>query len=106
MDETQDVLHRLNQLEGEVLVTAAAYTVRERDDIIVCNTTSNAITITLPRATNGKRLTLLRSAGGNNVTVSPVGSDTINGAASATISASYAPLVLKASAVLSSWVSA
>lgn len=88
----------MEQLEKETTVTFAMtpYSVATADDILLCNTSGGAITVTLPAAARGRRLTLLRTTGANNVTVNPAGSDTINGAASATITASYTPLRLKA----------
>ena len=52
------------------------------DDIIVCDTTSNVIAITLPEAASslGKRYVIfLETDGGNNVTVTCAGADTLDG---------------------------
>lgn len=103
---SRDSLLYLYQLEKETTVTAATYTVRTADDVVLCDTTSNAITITLPLAINGRRLTVLRIAGGNNVTVAAAGSNTVNGAASVVVSSSYSPLRLKANAARTGWYSA
>lgn len=96
----------LEQLEKETSVTFAMtpYAVVSADDILLCNTSGGAITVTLPLAARGRRLTILRTTGANNVTVNPSGSDTINGDASATVSSSYAPLRLKATS--GGWYSA
>lgn len=96
----------LEQLEKETPVTFAMtpYTVATADDILLCNTSGGAITVTLPPAGRGRRLTILRITGANNVTVNPSGSDTIDGAASATVTASYTPLRLKATS--GGWYSA
>jgi len=52
------------------------------DNVIVCDTTSNVIAITLPEAASslGKRfLIFLETDGGNDVTVTCAGSDTLDG---------------------------
>ena len=92
---THDTLARLQDLERAVSVTAD-YTVRREDDIILVDATAGVVVVTLLVARGGKHQTVIRTAGANNVTVTPAGTDTINGGATATVSSSYTPLRLKA----------
>lgn len=72
------------------------YTVDSDDDYILIDTTAGIITLTLPNAISRRKLIVIKTAGGNNITISPVGTDTINGASSLTITTSYSPVRLKA----------
>lgn len=92
---TIDQLHRMQELERVVTVTSN-YSVGRNDDIIFVNTTSGAVTVTLPLANAGQHVIISRVSGANNVTVSAQSGETVNGAASQTISSSYTPLRLKA----------
>jgi len=69
--------------QGDVTAqTATPKTLDLGDDVVVCNTTSNVIAITLPEAASslGKRyLIFLETDGGNNVTVTCAGADTLDG---------------------------
>jgi hypothetical protein len=82
-----------SQEKGTAVVSH--YTVRSDDDYVLVDTTSGAVTITLPSTISRRKLTIIRTAGANNVTISPSGTDTIDGAASKTISVSYTPVRLK-----------
>lgn len=56
-------------------------------DVILVDTTGGAVTLTLPDATYGAReLTIRRKAGTASITVTPYGTQKINGASSLTIS--------------------
>jgi hypothetical protein len=66
------------------------------DDDYVFAAASAPYTITLPVATNGRVLTIVRTSGTSTITVARSGTDTINGASSVNITTSYAPLCLKA----------
>ena len=75
-----------NVLAGAVTHTVTSQTTSSltlgTHAVVVCDTTSNAIAITLPEAANnlGKRYVIfLETDGGNDVTVSCSGSDTLNG---------------------------
>ena len=92
---TQDQLHQLNELERVRVITSSGGLAHD-DDILLLNSSSGVLSLTLPRARGGKRLTLTRVAGANNITLSRSGSDTINGATTMTISSSYSPVRLKA----------
>ena len=79
----------LHQINGGVqrttrTVTAATFTVdtTTTDDVIYTDSTSNAITITLPTATNGRVLVIQDKTGKaatNHITVTPPGTVQING---------------------------
>lgn len=62
-------------------VTAASLALNTTHDVLVCDTTSNAIALTLPAASaSGKEYTvLLRTDGGNNVTLTSATGDTLDG---------------------------
>src|SRR3990167_2432058 len=83
-----------DSLERVTTVTMA-YTIDEGDDYVLVNTTAGAVTVTLPDAITLKKVTIIRTAGANNVTITPVGTDTVDGSASKTISSSYSPVRLK-----------
>ncbi len=92
---THDTLKRLQQLKN-VISVSSHYTALKKDDIILVDTTSSGITVTLPLASNGIEFTIIRIAGANSVTVARSGSDTINGAASVNITSTNAPQTFKA----------
>ena len=61
--------------------TESSLTLDMNHDVLVCDTTSNAIALTLPEAANspGKQyIVFLGTDGGNDVTISCVGSDVLN----------------------------
>lgn len=73
------------------------------EDLILANTSSNSITVTLPKSGGaGKEFIVFKTHASNTVTINPVGADTINGGASLTITASYGSYWLKA--VSGGWV--
>lgn len=70
-----------------VQIVTASRAVSLIDDVILVDTTGGAVTLTLPDATYGAReLTIRRKAGTANITVTPYGTQKINGASSLTIS--------------------
>jgi hypothetical protein len=83
-------------LQGQERVTAvsAAYTATYDDDVLLI-TANSPFTVTLPLA-RSRRITLVRVVGASTVTVARTSTDTINGATSVSITASYTPLTLKA----------
>lgn len=85
-----DELHRMQQLETVVFVTAN-YTCRQQDDFIFVNTTGGAVTITLCPANYGQHITISRYAGANNVTIAASVGETVNLAASVSITSSFVP---------------
>jgi hypothetical protein len=92
---TNDQRQRMQQLENVEFVSANWSATRESDFIFV-DSTSGAVAITLPEARAGQHITVSRTAGANNVTLLPTGTDTINGAPSKVISATNVPVRLKA----------
>jgi len=78
-----------------VTSVTSAYTLAAKDDWLLVDTTAGAVTITIPAPRNGRKFSIIRTAGANDVTVSGA---TINGAASFTISTSYIPVSFKAGA--------
>ena len=63
-------------------IASASYAAQQFDDILVCDTTSAAIAITLPPARNGKELIVVFNAGTNAITITPNSGDTIESTAS------------------------
>jgi hypothetical protein len=72
------------------------YTVRYADDYVLVDSTAGVTTLTLPLARAGFTVTILRSAGANNVVVAATAPDTVNGAASVNITSSFVPQTFKA----------
>ncbi len=75
-------------------ISSSTYTLDSTttDYIVYTNSTSNAITLTLPAPTNGRILVIedkSGTAGTNNITVDPHASETINGKSSFVISQNY-----------------
>lgn len=80
-----------------VTTVSAAYTAALDDHLILANVTGSGFTITLPPAATAKglHLTLKRIDNvGGAVTISPSGSDTIEGATSRSLSAQFASVSL------------
>lgn len=76
-------------------IVIASGNINYTDDYLFVDTTGGAVILTLPLAKGGNKFTVVRIAGANNVTISRTAPDTVNGAASITISASYSPVSLK-----------
>jgi hypothetical protein len=71
----------------------ASTAILSNDFAIIANSTSGAITVSLPPAAtaNGRVFVVKRvNAGANNVTVDPFGSETIDGAATNVLSTQWA----------------
>jgi hypothetical protein len=89
-------VHQINGgLSGTTnTITSATYILDSvtTDYIVYTNSTSTAITLTLPAPTNGRILVIedkAGTAGTNNITVNPHSSETINGKSSFVISQNY-----------------
>lgn len=83
----------------------AAYTATALDHTILANAAGGAFTVTLPKAADnkGKILCVKRTnSGANAVTIARQGSDTIDGAATVTLSAQYASRLLQSDG--SNWI--
>lgn len=74
----------------------SAYTATANDDVITCSASSAAFTVTLPAATGtGAKLLIVKTDSSSNaITVSPSGTDTIEGSTSKSISSQYGKLGL------------
>ena len=76
-----------------VLATkTSAYTIVEGDDVVPCDATGAAFSVTLPAAAQftGMNFTVIKiDAAANNVTLDGNGSETINGAATYAITAQW-----------------
>ncbi len=71
---------------------SGAYTATATDEVINCDGTGGAFSITLPTAVgiSGTRYTIRKSDGGGNaITIDPAGAETINGSATVALSAQY-----------------
>ena len=76
----------VDEIPAAITSADSPYTMGNTDHVIRCDTTTNLIQITLPAAgsNNGTRYIIaLETDGGNDVTISRAGTDTINGATTA-----------------------
>ena len=94
-DITHDQVLQFQDSESVRTVTTTG-NVTYNDDILLVNTTSGAVSLTLPIARGGKTYSVVRTAGANTVTLLPASGNTINAAASVVISASFTPVRIKA----------
>jgi len=77
-----------------VLIEDSEYEISDNDSIILCDTSSNSITVTIPTAqTEDGRELVIKDYGGNsntnNITVDTEGSETIDGESDITINTDY-----------------
>lgn len=86
-------LEQLNSLKKPIRISAS-HIARYTDDIILVDTSGGVVAITLPAPRNSNECVIIRVAGANAVNITSV-SGLIDGAASASISASYTPKRLK-----------
>lgn len=91
---TADDLRRMHELE-KIVWPNTNYTVTQEDDIVFVDAT-NPVTVTLPKALGGKRISISRVVGASNVTIAAAVGETVNGAASIIINTSFQPHRLKA----------
>jgi hypothetical protein len=91
---TNDTVQGFASVEHVAELTTT-YLAKYNDDVLALDSTAAPFTVTLPTPRNGKRYVVVRIAGANSVTVATV-SGNIDGAATATISADFTPLRLKA----------
>ena len=84
------------QASENVRVVTTTGVVTYNDDILVVNTTSGAVTLTLPKVRGGKTYSIVRTAGANAITIVPTAGDTINLTSSVSISSNFVPMRLKA----------
>lgn len=93
-----DTWASLLEQDPAVASKTAAYTATALDDLILCDATSGAFTVTLPKAAdnNGKELTVKKTdASANAVTLDGNGSETIDGAATVALSSRYASRTIR-----------
>jgi hypothetical protein len=86
-------------------ITAAAYTMTQDDTIIQIDPTSNNITVTLPAWRAGDFYIFKRITGGvNTVTIDGAGGDTIDGAATFTLTDQWASKTIHAGCSSGTWI--
>ena len=81
-----------NRLCPDYATKTASYTVTPDDQLLLCDATSGAITLTLPAASTmaGKSVTAMKvDSSGNAVTFDADGSETINGSGTYALSSQY-----------------
>lgn len=93
---THDTVLQLQAVDHRTEVSGSTYTVTQLDDILLCDTTSNNVTLTLPKAKFGREFEVIKMAIPYTVTVLPTSPDTILGATGLTISSQYDAIRLKA----------
>jgi hypothetical protein len=92
---TRTAARAINQLAAarlNVQAKDAAYTITDGDDVILCDATSAAFTLTLPKAgLHGGRVFYLKKvdASANAITIDGDGSETIDGAATQSLSVQW-----------------
>jgi hypothetical protein len=84
-------------LVAGITTKIAAYTATASDHTILCNATGGAFTITLPAASNTGLVFVIKKtdASGNAVTVDGAGAETIDGAATVSLSAQWASIMIQ-----------
>lgn len=92
---THATLQRLQQLTRQTTVTGS-YTVVDGDDLVLCDTTSTSITVTMPLSKNGRDIHIIKLAAANTMTIQASGTDTISGAASWAATVRWTAFHLKA----------
>jgi len=91
---TQDFLRSLQQVAKDVSISAN-YSVRNDDNVVLCNTTTGNITVTLPRSRRGVEYTFIKTAASNTLTIDGSGAETINGSATLVMSSVWSSRTLK-----------
>ena len=91
---TIDQLRRMYELEQVVFITTN-YDSKPTDDIIFVDA-SSPVTVTMPFASGGRHAIISLIGSAASVSVVPQSGETINGAASYSITTQYKPLRLKA----------
>lgn len=81
-----------NQIKKPVTISAANYVVSAGEDILYCTATT---TVTLPLATRGRELHVIKAFTGGSITLNCSSTNTIMGASALTIIRDYASVYLK-----------
>lgn len=109
---------RLGRLAGHVAqlqftghrILTAADTLTEADHVVLCDSTGGSFAVTLPAASSvpGKEYCIKKTVAANTVTITPAGSDTLDGAASLGVTTqwqnTWIKSVITASPATWSWV--
>jgi hypothetical protein len=91
-------LHVTGSVAASITTKTANYTATATDYTIICNNTSGAITISLPAASGcaGRIYNIKKSSAAlNNVVIDPNGSETIDGAATRTLTVQYEGVLIQ-----------
>lgn len=91
---THASLEQMQAIE-KVFGPTADYTATYQDDILPVDSTLAPVNITLPFSKAQRELIVVRVKGANTVTITAAVGDTVNGAASISITTSYAPRRIK-----------
>jgi hypothetical protein len=83
-DEWDNV--KLEAVNYQVVTKTGAYTATPDDDVILVDTDGGAVTISLQALANFTHPLIIKNVGSNNVVIDPNGAETIDGAATYTIS--------------------
>ena len=77
---------------GDDRTVTAATTITDSDELVLVDTTSGSVTVTLPTALGrkGRRFTVKKLIAANTLTLAGAGSDTIDGAATVGLTTRYA----------------
>lgn len=92
---TQALLQGLQNIQ-KVLSATASYAASLDVDYNLIDTTVGVVSVTLPKARGNRVLVFTRTAGTNNIVLSPQLPDTVNGGTSLVITTSHAPVRLLA----------
>ena len=92
---SHDTLVGIQQTENVKTVTAN-YIVASIDDYLLVDTTSGNVTLTLPKAKNGRLLFFKKIVAANSMILSANGSDKIDGASTQTVAIQWTCIRLKA----------
>jgi hypothetical protein len=98
---TQDFLQGLSRVE-RLIAVSTSYVVTSQDAIVLVDASAGSFAVTLPQATNGRRLTFKKVNAANTVTLTPRAPDTIDGAATRDLSSQWEVVHIKAYS--SGWV--
>lgn len=89
-----DTVQRLSDVENWRSV-ATSQTLLRDDDYILADSTAGTVTLTLPNARNGKKITITKVVAANTVTVAAASGYNVLGAGSVNLTAAWEVLRLK-----------
>jgi len=76
-------------LIAPVAAPTTTYNVTAEDEVVRCDSTAGSVTINLPAAVTGRKLTVFKAVAANNCVIDPNAAETINGAATLTLTTIY-----------------